>query len=50
MPRIDTVIKLATALEIPPGELIEGISWNPAGVTPGEFSINPSQTETISEP
>jgi transcriptional regulator with XRE-family HTH domain len=27
VPRIDTLVKLAGALEIPPGDLLEGIAW-----------------------
>ena len=29
VPRIDTVIKLASALNIPSGDLLEGIGWQP---------------------
>lgn len=42
MPRIDTLVKLAAALEIPPGELIEGIAWTPGDAQPGQFSIRPA--------
>ena len=37
VPMLDTVIKLAGALGIPPGSLLEGMSWNPAARTPGRF-------------
>lgn len=37
--RIDTLVKLAGALGIPPAELIEGIDWTPASVTAGSFSL-----------
>jgi transcriptional regulator with XRE-family HTH domain len=39
MPRVDTLVKLATALEIPSGELIEGIAWTPGITEAGAFSI-----------
>ncbi len=29
VPRIDTVIKLACALSVPPEELLKGIDWKP---------------------
>jgi len=40
VPRIDTLIKLASALNLPPGDLLEGIGWEPGEVgepTPGRF-------------
>jgi transcriptional regulator with XRE-family HTH domain len=45
MPRIDTLVKLATALEIEPSVLMDGISWMPGGTEPGQFSIQPSPDE-----
>jgi transcriptional regulator with XRE-family HTH domain len=39
VPRIDTVIKLAGALSVPPGELIEGIDWSPGSANRGSFSV-----------
>jgi len=41
LPRIDTAIKLAGALEIPLGELIEGIDWSPGSTSTGSFSVGP---------
>jgi transcriptional regulator with XRE-family HTH domain len=38
-PRIDTLVKLAGALSIPPSELLEGIEWKPGSNTAGGFSI-----------
>jgi transcriptional regulator with XRE-family HTH domain len=38
--RIDTLVKLAGALGVPPAELIEGIDWTPASVTAGSFSLD----------
>lgn len=38
VPRIDTLMKLAGALEVAPGELLAGIEWLPGpGVRPGRF-------------
>ena len=38
--RIDTVVKLAGALAIPAGELLEGIHWTPAEPGRGGFSFS----------
>lgn len=35
--RVDTLIKLAGSLEIPPGELLEGMGWDPGGTRLGQF-------------
>lgn len=35
--RVDTVAKLAAALEVDPGELFEGIVWEPGSVRVGRF-------------
>jgi transcriptional regulator with XRE-family HTH domain len=35
--RVDTLIKLAGSLEIPPGELLEGMGWDPGGTRAGQF-------------
>lgn len=40
MPRVDTLIKLAGALGIEPKDLLEGMSWEPAGQE-GTFKIEP---------
>jgi transcriptional regulator with XRE-family HTH domain len=37
--RIDTLVKLAGALSIAPGDLLEGIAWDPATRTSGEFQV-----------
>jgi XRE family transcriptional regulator, regulator of sulfur utilization len=39
LPRIDTAIKVAGALEIPLDELIEGIDWSPGSTNVGSFSV-----------
>jgi len=38
LPRVDTVAKLAAALEADPGEFFEGIVWEPGNVRYGRFS------------
>jgi transcriptional regulator with XRE-family HTH domain len=38
--RVDTLMKLAGALEISPEELLEGIHWTPAPADEGRFSIS----------
>jgi DNA-binding XRE family transcriptional regulator len=35
--RVDTLIKLAGSLGIPPGELLDGMGWTPGGTTIGQF-------------
>ncbi len=37
--RIDTLVKLAGALEVPTDALVEGIDWRPGSATLGEFSV-----------
>lgn len=39
LPRIDTLVKLAGALGIPAGELLDGMGWEPGSSTVGDFSI-----------
>ena len=39
VPRIDTLIKIASAMKIPPAELIEGITWAPGNTVSGAFQI-----------
>jgi transcriptional regulator with XRE-family HTH domain len=39
LPRIDTMIKLSAALEVPLGELIEGIEWSPGATVLGSFAV-----------
>ncbi len=41
MPRIDTLIKLAIALDCDPADLIAGIEWRPAKVgDPGGYAVS----------
>lgn len=37
IPRVDTVAKLAGALEVQPGEFFDGIKWEPGDVRYGRF-------------
>jgi len=38
--RIDTLVKLAGALGVEPGELLDGLSWEPGGTRFGRFSLS----------
>lgn len=44
--RVDTLIKLAGSLEIEPGELLTGLSWQPGGTRLGSFEL-PDQDATL---
>lgn len=44
LPRVDTVAKLAAALEVEPGELFEGIVWKPGDIRRGQFKPDDSGT------
>jgi len=39
LPRIDTLVKLAGALSVPPGDLLKGISWSPGSTREGGFKV-----------
>ena len=39
LPRIDTLVKLASALEVPPEALLEGIAWQAARIASGGFDV-----------
>jgi transcriptional regulator with XRE-family HTH domain len=39
VPRIDTLIRLADSMCVPPGELLDGIVWVPAPQMDGTFSF-----------
>lgn len=38
--RVDTLVKLAGALEIPPGDLLDGMDWTPGGPRIGTFRLS----------
>jgi len=54
VPKIDTLLKLAGALEVPPGDLLEGIVWVPSSTDKPAgsfwFSKTPRAKATSSEP
>lgn len=37
--RVDAISRLAGSLEVPPGELYEGVTWVPDGEGGGEFRV-----------
>jgi transcriptional regulator with XRE-family HTH domain len=39
LPRIDTVVKLAGALSVPPGDLLKGMAWTSGGQRVGRFRV-----------
>jgi transcriptional regulator with XRE-family HTH domain len=41
IPWIDTLVKLAGGLSIPPSELLTDIEWTPGSVTRGGFTLSP---------
>ena len=43
--RVDTLIKLAGSLGIPPGELLDGMGWAPGGTTMGQFEPQGASSE-----
>jgi transcriptional regulator with XRE-family HTH domain len=36
--RVDTVVKLAGSLGIPPGDLLDGMGWDPGGTRVGQYT------------
>jgi transcriptional regulator with XRE-family HTH domain len=40
LPRIDTLLKLAGALEVEPGKLLDGMDWSAGAVTVGRFQVD----------
>jgi transcriptional regulator with XRE-family HTH domain len=49
-PRIDTLIKLASALDVPVDcELLAGITWSPASTQVGAFSLPSEKQEANSD-
>lgn len=43
LPRIDTLVKLAGALSVPPGDLLKGMAWKPAKGLGGRFLTSASR-------
>jgi len=44
--RVDTLIKLAGALGVKPGELLDGLEWEPGGTRLGRFEF-PDRDATL---
>jgi transcriptional regulator with XRE-family HTH domain len=44
--RIDTLVKVAGALDVSTDALLEGIDWRPGSATLGEFSVAAAGDET----
>jgi transcriptional regulator with XRE-family HTH domain len=40
VPRIDTLVKLAGALSVPPGDLLKGMAWVSVPARPGRFQVS----------
>lgn len=40
MPRLETLLKVAGALGVPPAELLEGLSWEPGTARAGKFKVS----------
>lgn len=38
--RVDTLVKLAGSLEIPPEELLDGMNWEPGGTQLGRYTLH----------
>ena len=51
VPRIDTLLRLAGSMAIPPGELLDGIDWVPPPEVIGAFAFGsisiPASRETV---
>jgi transcriptional regulator with XRE-family HTH domain len=45
MPRLDTLIRLAGALDVTLQDLVEGIAWEPSILSPGRFVVEPIDGE-----
>jgi transcriptional regulator with XRE-family HTH domain len=41
VPRLDTLLKLAGALEVPVGELVGPLAWEPGSYLSGRFTVEP---------
>ncbi len=46
IPRIDTAAKLAAVVGVDPGDLFDGISWEPGEVRVGQFKDSARQAAT----
>ena len=48
--RVDTVVKLAGSLGIPPEELLDGMGWNPGGTRVGAFTTGDDLPSGVESP
>jgi transcriptional regulator with XRE-family HTH domain len=46
LPRIDTLVKVAGSLGVPPGDLLKGLEWSPRSATTGEFHFDDEDDDT----
>lgn len=44
--RVDTVLKLAGALQVEPAALLDGLSWEPGETRPGRFEARGRQVRS----
>jgi XRE family transcriptional regulator, regulator of sulfur utilization len=44
IPRIDTAAKLAAVIGVDPGDLFDGIVWEPGDIRHGQFKPDPPDT------
>jgi transcriptional regulator with XRE-family HTH domain len=49
LPRADTVIQIAGALGVAPGELLDGISWQPLEIASGGFRLDSPDHDGLDE-
>lgn len=47
VPRIDTLIRLAGGMAVPPEELLEGIAWVPMAPSVGTFTVNGARRRAL---
>jgi len=50
LPRIDTLVRLADSMVVPPGELLDGIHWVPVPERVGAFAFGSGSIPTSLRP
>lgn len=45
LPRIDTLVKLAGSLGVEPGDLLDGMAWEPGEMRRGGFKLPEARTD-----
>lgn len=48
-PRADSLIRLAGAMGIPTGDLLDGIVWNPGSYRVGDYAVSPTKQSKASK-